>query len=291
MLAPVLALPGCTATHVAPLLPLCLQSHGSRYDGTDAPAGSVSAGWWQCLGDAQLSALIERAPAPSPPPTTSARGRRSAEIASRYIALRERQTALVLLAEREDIDSRLVAFARQHVADGTAPRRQVETAEAQLARTRADQARIRARIAALSDGLAVISDAAPGTLASLPGGPIPLPPPALEAGDQTVPIAWHPDIRLATCKLFAARCVRARRNAALADYRAKELTAARAQSLAEHARAIAASQDMRAGGGTVAPGEALEADREALDALQAEEQARAAMTQAYVAVARSQRRD
>jgi outer membrane protein TolC len=54
-----------------------------------------------------------------------------------------------------------------------------------------------------------------------------------------------------------------------------------------YARAVAASQTMRARAGTLAPGEAVDADRQALDALQAEEQARAAMTQAYVALAKS----
>jgi outer membrane protein TolC len=241
-----LALPGCTT---APLAPPARLSDGAR---RACPAGSARwsrAHWWPCLGDAQLSALIEHALAALPTPALrSAQDNLTAAIARRYIALRAQQTALVLLAAREELDSQLVAMARQPTATRAAPHQQITTAEAQLMDTRADQVRARAAIAMFHVELAVLTGSAPETLDHMPGGPIPL------------PAAPLPGVE---------------------SYAAAQLAAARAQSQA--LSAIAAAQTLRAHtAGLLPTRETLAADRRALAALQDEEQARAAMTEAYV---------
>ncbi len=288
----------------------------------------------------------------------------SAEIARRYIDLRARQSGLVLLAQREDLDHQLLILARERFAGGTAAHQSVEAAEAQWEGTQADQAQARAEVTALRDGLAVLVGAVPGALDDLPSGAIPLPPAQLVVGDPAGMLGRRPDIRVAERKFAAAharigvevaqrypqvslmgilgvggssasdlfdsaqistialprltwnfidfgrtaaavRGARAGSDAALADYHAAVLSALQdaesalgrygaariaagdAMAQASHARAIAALQTMRAHAGTLAAADAIAADRQALDALQAEEQARAAMTQAYVAVAKS----
>jgi hypothetical protein len=97
--------------------------------------------------------------------------------------------------------------------------------------------------------LAVLTGSAPGSLAGMPGGPIPLPP-----GGASAP-----------------------------DHDAAQIAAANAQAVALYARAVAATQTIRArAAGRWPTRETLAADRRALVALQAEAQARAAMAQAYV---------
>jgi hypothetical protein len=189
-----------------------------------------------------LSGLIEHALATLPVPAlTSAQDRLTVAIARRYIALRAQQSALVLLAAREERDREMVTIARQAGA-----------ADARLADTRANQARARAAIAALDVELAVLTGAGPDRLEQMPGGPIPLPTAPLPGGDS---------------------------------YAAAQRAAAQAQSAA--LSAIAAAQTIRAHSpGTLPTRETLPADRQALDALLAEEQARAAMTDAYVVALR-----
>jgi outer membrane protein TolC len=236
LLAATLALSGCTTVPHSSLLLPARPREGAPRGCTDESAGLARAHWWLCLGDAQLSALIEHALADLPA-LTSAQDHLTVAIAHRYIALRAQQSALVLLAAREELDSRMVTIARQPSA-----------AEAQLADTRADQVRARAAIAALDVELAVLTGAAPDTLAQMPGGPIPLPPASLSGGES---------------------------------YAAAQLAAAQAQAAA--LSAIAAAQTIRAHtAGSLPTRETLAADRRALDALVAEEQARAAMTEAYV---------
>lgn len=251
-----LALGGCMAgPHVSPpaLLPL---------------------DWWQGMGDGQLSRLIERGIAhgdkPSPvfvgksrddkdlaqaPPLAGAQASLPAQIARQYIDLRAQQAALVLLARREELDAQLVTIVQQHFAGGTAPRQQVTTTQARLERTHADQLHTRGEIAALRNGLAALIGAAPGALDSLPGEAIPLPPAPVAVGDVR------------------------------GGYGAARVAEGLALAEAEQARIIAALQTLRARAGTLAPDDAITADMQALVAVQAEQQARAAMTQAYVALA------
>lgn len=248
LLALVVSLPGCTAH----LVSQSARGWQNQRGCTDVSAPVPHRRWWRCLGDPQLSTLIERAPA---------HRRRSAEIARRYIALRAQQTALVLLAEREEIDGELLTAARECGADSAMPCPSLDAAAAQLLDTRVAQALVRAGIAAQREGLAALTGTV-GVRYSLPGGPIPLPPP--------VPVAGVP--------------VLADAHSALAQYDAARVAANLAQTAATDARAVAAAQTMRARAGTLPAGEALEADRRALLDLQAEEQARAEMTQAYLAL-------
>ncbi len=103
----------------------------------------------------------------------------------------------------------------------------------------------------------------------------------------------------------AVRGAEAGRDAALGDYRAQVLSAlqdaesalarygaarvalARSASGADHAGEIARLQRLRGRAGTVPPSEALEAQRQAIDARLAETAARADLTQAYVALAKA----
>jgi len=70
------------------------------------------------------------------------------------------------------------------------------------------------------------------------------------------------------------------------QFAAARAAEAMALSQADHTRA-AAAQELSAHAGTLPPGEGIAADLQALDAAQAEEQARAAMTLAWVALAGS----
>lgn len=201
------------------------------------------------LGDAQLSALIARAPA------------QPAEIARIYIDLRAQQTALVVLARREEIDRQLIVAAPQNprIAAGSS-------------RTRADQARTRARIAALRRALAALDGLEPHALDDMPGGPIPLPP----AASAT---------RAEQCRTQAAPDATRGAQRAIHHYDTARKAAALAQLRAEQASASAAAQDLSERAGTIAPTIALIADRHALDALLTEAAARAAMTGAFVGLA------
>ena len=103
----------------------------------------------------------------------------------------------------------------------------------------------------------------------------------------------------------AVRGARAGRDAALADYRGQVLAAlqdaeaalarhgvarialANAASATGHARTIAMLQAMRGKAGTASEADAVEAERQALDAEIAESNARADLTQSYVALAKA----
>jgi outer membrane protein TolC len=269
VLVPVAMLGGCMvgSNHVPAPVP-AVQGGASLGGGVDA-----SANWWLGLGDAPLSGLIERAFAGmAPGRLTDRQVSASAGIARSYIDLRTQQTMLVLLAEREDLDIQLVTIAGQRIAGNTAAA-SIEAAQAQLERTHADQARVRADVAELRNRLAALTGSSAGALDSLPGGPIPLPPTALVTADPAgQAAAAHGRIGV---------------DSALGRFDAARAAAGQALSQAAHARSIAQLALIRAGSGTLAPEEALDEDRRALDALQAEEQARAAMTQAYVALVES----
>lgn len=128
----------------------------------------------------------------------------SAEIARSYVALRGRQASLALLDERHELETLLVAIARQRFAGGTAARQPVEAALARLERTEAEQTGARAEVALLTDALAVLTGDAPGALDDLPGGAIPLPPREVVIGDPAAMLARRPDIRVAERQLAAA---------------------------------------------------------------------------------------
>ena len=219
--------------------------------------------WWQGMGDAMLAQLIERGLAQAPL-SPGARDELPSRMAQAYIDLRARQTALVLLARREELNAQLVTIAQQRPADGAAPRQPVEAALAQWAATQADQARARLEIAALRERLAVLAGATPGALADLPGGPIPLPPAQAGASEGS------------------------------GAYGAARIAESTALTQAAQAGAVAAQQSLQARAGTLPPADAIKSDLRALNALAAEEQARAAMTRAFVALAatgRHARRD
>lgn len=288
----------------------------------------------------------------------------SAEIARSYVALRGQQARLALLGERHSLETRLIEGARLRFAGGTAPRQPLEAAQAQALRTEAEQAGAAAEIAVLTDALAVLTGQAPGELAELTSGSIPLPPASVAVGDPAAMLARRPDIRAAERQLAAAtakigvekakrfptvsfmgligiggtsagdifdtsklstialprlswnfldfgrgaavvRGAEAGRDAALADYRGQVLAAlqdaegalarygAARTALARwsgglgHASEIARLQALRARAGTAPSTEAIEAQRQAIDARLAEAAARANLTQAYVALAKA----
>ncbi len=204
--------------------------------------------WWQDMGDAQLSRLIERGLAKAPL-SRDAQVRLPGRIAQAYIDLRAQQATLVLLARREELDAQLVDIARQDVAGRTVL---AEAAFAQLMATRSDQLSTRDRIQALRDDLTALASAAPDALV---GGPIPLPPAQAAPDDR------------------AGR------------YNAARIVESLALTHAEQACAISAQRLLQVRAGTLPPADARISDLQALDALQADEQARAAMSQAYVAEA------
>jgi NodT family efflux transporter outer membrane factor (OMF) lipoprotein len=128
----------------------------------------------------------------------------AAEIARTYIGLRQQQATLALIDQRAPLDARLVEQARARLAAGTASREPLEQAQAQSSATTADRARAMAEVAVAGDALAVLTGNAPGTVAELPPGPVPLPPQTVEIGDPAALLARRPDLRLAEARLAAA---------------------------------------------------------------------------------------
>lgn len=128
----------------------------------------------------------------------------AAEIARTYIGLRQQQATLALLDQRIPLDRRLVELARARLQAGTASREPLEQAQSQAEAGTAARARTAAELAIARDALAVLTGRAPGSLVSLPAGPIPLPPRAVQIGDPAALLGRRPDVRMAEARLAGA---------------------------------------------------------------------------------------
>jgi NodT family efflux transporter outer membrane factor (OMF) lipoprotein len=128
----------------------------------------------------------------------------SAEIARTFVLLRAREASLALLDARHAAEEAMAELARQRLARGTVSAPAVETAQIQLRRTESDMAAAAAEATVLRDTLAVLTGGAPGTLAELGPGPIPMPPAQVAVGDPAAMLARRPDIRTAERELAAA---------------------------------------------------------------------------------------
>lgn len=128
----------------------------------------------------------------------------AAEIARSYVTLAARRATLALLGARLALESRLVDYAGQRLAEGAAPRQPLEQAQADLARTRAEQAGLNAESQGLQDTLALLVGEAPQALGWVSTGAVPLPPADVPIGDPAAMLRRRPDIRIAERQLAAA---------------------------------------------------------------------------------------
>ncbi len=128
----------------------------------------------------------------------------SAEIARTYVTLRMREASLAQVASRQNIEARLLGYARQRFDAGAASRQPIETAAATLERTGAEHAALDAECTVLRDELAFLVGAPPGTMDKLGAAAIPLPPARVAVGDPSTLLMHRPDVRMAERRLAAA---------------------------------------------------------------------------------------
>jgi NodT family efflux transporter outer membrane factor (OMF) lipoprotein len=130
----------------------------------------------------------------------------SAQIARVYVQLRAEQAVAALLERQVDTDRRLLGYAQDRFAGGTAADQGIDTARSTLAQSQSDLADARAQITALGDQLAVLIGREPGALDGLAASPAALPqiPAVVAVGDPARLLRHRPDIRQAEQQLAAA---------------------------------------------------------------------------------------
>lgn len=204
------ALPTISTSFAAPYInvPGNLLGEGSGRDEINAYNLGFDASWEIDLFGGtrrKIEAAAARAES-SEAAAADARVTLSAEVTRAYVGLRARQSMKSLQKRQVEIDSELVALAKQRFAAGTIPRQPLNAAEAQAFASEADLARSEAEIAVLMDQIAVLTGKEPGALDSLLGTPVavPLPPAQVAVGDPATLLRSRPDIRIAERQLAAA---------------------------------------------------------------------------------------
>ena len=129
----------------------------------------------------------------------------TAEVASAYLNLRDRQARIALNARAVAMQNQMLGLTRQRFDRGAASKLDVERLSQQLDRTRADAVPLKAELDAYADELAVLTGQEPGALdASLmEARPLPLPPAEVEVGDPAALLKRRPDVRAAERTLAA----------------------------------------------------------------------------------------
>ncbi|QDK35508.1 efflux transporter outer membrane subunit [Sphingomonas sp. IC081] len=129
----------------------------------------------------------------------------SAQVASTYLNLRDRQQRIALGEQSIALQEEALGLTRQRRGAGTATASEVSQAEGQLATTRARLAPLKADRDAYRNALAVLTGQEPGALDAALGtsGDIPLPPATVAVGDPAGLIAHRPDVRQAERTLAA----------------------------------------------------------------------------------------
>ncbi|MEH3107484.1 MAG: efflux transporter outer membrane subunit [Sphingomonas fennica] len=129
----------------------------------------------------------------------------TAEIATAYVNLRDRQQRIALNRQSVERQQQMLALTEQRLRQGTASRLEVARLTAQLDSTRADITPLNAERDAYLDQLATLTGDAPGTLdATLtPVAALPLPPAAVAIGDPAALLRRRPDVRAAERQLAA----------------------------------------------------------------------------------------
>lgn len=127
----------------------------------------------------------------------------TAEVAQAYVALRDLQHQLELGRENAALEARMVDFATQRRAGGTASDLDVERLTTQLEATRASLVPLQAQITDQLDRLAVLTGREPGALDAelAAASPAPSPPQTVEVGDPAQFLRRRPDIRVAERRL------------------------------------------------------------------------------------------
>jgi NodT family efflux transporter outer membrane factor (OMF) lipoprotein len=123
----------------------------------------------------------------------------SAEVASAYVDLRDRQRRIALSERSVAMQEQMLALTRQRFDRGTASRLDVTRLQNQLDGTRADVTPLRAELEAYLDEIATLTGDEPGALDAMltPARPLPLPPAQVAIGDPAALLQRRPDIRQA----------------------------------------------------------------------------------------------
>ncbi|WP_156678113.1 efflux transporter outer membrane subunit [Sphingomonas profundi] len=127
----------------------------------------------------------------------------SAEVATAYVNLRDRQRRIALGNQAVAMQEQALALTRQREAQGTASRLDVRRLQGEVDQGRADLAPLNAELDACLDQLATLTGEEPGALDALltPPAPLPLPPAALAIPDPAAMLRQRPDIRAAERRL------------------------------------------------------------------------------------------
>jgi NodT family efflux transporter outer membrane factor (OMF) lipoprotein len=129
----------------------------------------------------------------------------SAEVATAYINLRDRQQRLALLNRALALQEKSLALAKQRYDDGTATKLDLNRVQDQLESTRANRAPLEAERDVYLNELATLIGEEPGALdATLRASRrVPLPPARVNVGDPASLLQRRPDIRAAERTLAA----------------------------------------------------------------------------------------
>jgi NodT family efflux transporter outer membrane factor (OMF) lipoprotein len=129
----------------------------------------------------------------------------SAEVATAYINLRDRQRRIALLEKAVGLQEKSLALTKQRFSDGTAAKLDLTRVETQLESIRSKIPPLKAERAVFLNELATLTGQEPGALDGVLRAPrrVPLPPPRVEVGDPASLLQRRPDIRAAERTLAA----------------------------------------------------------------------------------------
>jgi NodT family efflux transporter outer membrane factor (OMF) lipoprotein len=129
----------------------------------------------------------------------------SADVATAYVNLRDRQQRLILAERSSEVQRRMLALTEQRFRAGTTSQLDVERVRTLLENTDAQRVPLRAEIAAYQNALAVLTGQAPGAVDATLAAPMatPLPPAEVAIGDPAALLQRRPDIRAAERRLAA----------------------------------------------------------------------------------------